>query len=249
MNALDHFGPLDELIQLIYLGIHRFVLISRSDEDSWTVHLGLTDEGRWWRGRWVNADILSFVGSKASSKYVEAFAEKLAEAVVGGDLHVGDWKPEPGAKISIIFGPTNKTPVSIPLVELSARDAASHATNELFSIGLQAQSRKCHLNVSQYSSPAVDVTTSTHSARSPTKVSSSKRCPPSPSTSKAPDTKAQDQIDSLRERLAQAKAQAEQKSPPPESKLAPKPQKGASVAHPRKKARKLQAIEFVSDEE
>lgn len=64
-NAIEHFGALDELIQLIYQLTHRFVVISRVHEDNWTVHVGLVgDEGRWWRGRWASEDVLSFAVSK-----------------------------------------------------------------------------------------------------------------------------------------------------------------------------------------
>lgn len=59
--VLAHFGVLDELIQIIYQGFERFVLLSKIDDEteSWTVHLGLQGpEGRWWRGRWLEKDIL-----------------------------------------------------------------------------------------------------------------------------------------------------------------------------------------------
>lgn len=65
MNTFDAFGPLDELIQVIYQGPSRFVLLSRVDFDalvpSWTIHIGLADKGRWWRGRWEESDVDSFV--------------------------------------------------------------------------------------------------------------------------------------------------------------------------------------------
>ena len=58
-DVLSHFGALDELIQIIYEGVERFVLLSNVDEASWTIHLGLQGpEGRWWRGRWLEKDIL-----------------------------------------------------------------------------------------------------------------------------------------------------------------------------------------------
>lgn len=68
MGAIDSFGPLDELIQVIYQGMHRFVLLSKvefdSSEPSWDVHLGLADEGRWWKGRWVETDVYELVVSR-----------------------------------------------------------------------------------------------------------------------------------------------------------------------------------------
>jgi len=53
-----YFSALDELIQIIYQGSAKFVLMSRVDYASWTVHLGLSGpEGRWWRGTWADEDV------------------------------------------------------------------------------------------------------------------------------------------------------------------------------------------------
>lgn len=40
-------------------------------------------------------------GSKSSEKLLEAFAEKLAETFVQGDLYIGDWSTETGAEINV----------------------------------------------------------------------------------------------------------------------------------------------------
>lgn len=53
-----YFSVLDELIQIIYQGSAKFVLISKVESTSWTVHLGLSgSEGRWWRGKWTEEDV------------------------------------------------------------------------------------------------------------------------------------------------------------------------------------------------
>lgn len=53
-----YFSALDELIQIVYQGSAKFVLMSRVDHTSWTVHLGLSGpEGRWWRGKWADEDV------------------------------------------------------------------------------------------------------------------------------------------------------------------------------------------------
>lgn len=68
-DILTHFAALDELIQLIYQGSHKFVVLSSVDDVSWTIHLGLNgDDGRWWRGRWTERDIRGFVVSKKSRR-------------------------------------------------------------------------------------------------------------------------------------------------------------------------------------
>ena len=56
------FASLDELIQLIYQGAHKFVVVSAVNHTGWTVHLGLTgSSGRWWEGRWTEKDFNDFV--------------------------------------------------------------------------------------------------------------------------------------------------------------------------------------------
>jgi hypothetical protein len=58
-DILTHFGCLDELVQVIYQGFSRFVLLSKVDDQSWTIHMGLQGpEGRWWKGQWTAKDIL-----------------------------------------------------------------------------------------------------------------------------------------------------------------------------------------------
>ena len=63
-DFFSYFTPLDELIQLIYQGAHKFVALSAVDDASWTIHVGLTcnsGEGRWWKGRWSESDVRKFV--------------------------------------------------------------------------------------------------------------------------------------------------------------------------------------------
>ncbi|KAM5531846.1 hypothetical protein V8D89_014476 [Ganoderma adspersum] len=148
-DILSHFTPLDELIQVVYQGSARFVILSSVDDACWTVHAGLTgDAGRWWRGRWTDKDVRNTIGQKVSSILLESFVEKMANAFVQGNVTVGDWSPARGADIELVLGTTAKTPIRIPLIELSAEDAAAYATKVFTEIGLQAQSRKCRLHPS-----------------------------------------------------------------------------------------------------
>jgi hypothetical protein len=60
-DVLANFSCLDELTQVVYQSVHRFVVLS-SVSDAWTIHLGLAGpEGRWWRGGWGEDDILRVV--------------------------------------------------------------------------------------------------------------------------------------------------------------------------------------------
>ncbi|KAH0589191.1 hypothetical protein J132_10943 [Termitomyces sp. J132] len=154
-DVLANFICLDELTQVIYQGVYRFVVLS-TVSDQWTIHLGLSGpEGRWWRGSWAKTDILEIVGSKSSDKLLEAFAERLAETFIQGELYVGDWSTEKDAKIKLTLGPSSKKPLHISLAELTSSEAASHATDILLDIALQAQSRKCRLHPDHFASTYV----------------------------------------------------------------------------------------------
>ncbi|KAH8119641.1 hypothetical protein DFH11DRAFT_458918 [Phellopilus nigrolimitatus] len=241
MSMFDAFGPLDDLIQVIYQGTHRFVLLSKVDFDAavpgWDVHLGLADAGRWWRGRWEEKDVVGFVGADVSETLLETFADNLAGTVTQGDLFIGDWSAEKGADIKIIFGPSGKKPLPIPLTELSAEEAAIFVANELFSLGLNAQQRKCRLNppaIPVYSSipaaPAAPRRNSPPPTKKPRRASPS---PPPPSSYKPKEANTPRRIPK------------ETRNPPPE----PRPAKPKSKGGVIKKGRKVQDMEFASDDE
>jgi hypothetical protein len=57
-DPLANFSCLDELVQVIYQSIYKFVVLSTVSQDEWHVHLGLAgSEGRWWHGSWKKEDI------------------------------------------------------------------------------------------------------------------------------------------------------------------------------------------------
>lgn len=123
-DTISHFTPLDELIQVIYQGSSRFVIISSVDDAAWTVHVGLTgDDGRWWQGRWTEKDVrevivrspaLRFIpkrsksaldaspqGSKLSGFLVDSFVEKLADTFTKGELSIGGWSSDRTAPLQV----------------------------------------------------------------------------------------------------------------------------------------------------
>ncbi|RDB24778.1 hypothetical protein Hypma_007992 [Hypsizygus marmoreus] len=257
-DVLANFSCLDELTQVIYQSVYRFVVLS-AVSDKWTIHLGLAGpEGRWWRGSWTKDDILKIVGSKSSDKLLETFAEKLAEAFRQGELHIGDWSTEEGANIKLTIAPSSKRPMEMALVELSSAEAASHATDIFLDIALQAQSRRCHLHPDQFASslaPPPPRRIETESSDRPI-APKPKRAPDAnvaqsaeASSSASTEQKALLEIKALKAELDKQK----QRMTPPDPRAKPgapsKPLKGASLANPNKKARKYQAIEFESDEE
>lgn len=57
-EVLANFSCLDELTQVIYQSIYKFVVLSTVSDDKWTIHLGLSGaQGRWWQGSWGEEDI------------------------------------------------------------------------------------------------------------------------------------------------------------------------------------------------
>jgi len=60
-DILSNFNCLDELTQVIYQGIYKFVVLSNVSNEEWSIHVGLAGrEGRWWRGCWKEDDIHHF---------------------------------------------------------------------------------------------------------------------------------------------------------------------------------------------
>ena len=60
-DVLANFSCLDEITQVIYQGVCRFIVLSTVSNE-WVIHLGLAGpEGRWWRGAWSKTDILHIV--------------------------------------------------------------------------------------------------------------------------------------------------------------------------------------------
>ncbi|KAF8627799.1 hypothetical protein AX15_004225 [Amanita polypyramis BW_CC] len=225
MSALTHFGCLDELTQVIYQGVYRFVVLSSVTDAEWILHMGLVDsQGRWWQGRWTEDNVLGILGTKASGELFESFSERLKDAFVRGELYIGNWKPDKDVDINLTFNPTSKESVQLLLREIDPSEAAAYATSIFLEIALQAQTRECRLHPSAYatntaasiSKPAQPVTST--SEKGTADVAVEERSTTSSRSNKARDTD---------------KGQRT---------LVAKP-------IPNKKARKYAAIEFESDEE
>ncbi|KII83273.1 hypothetical protein PLICRDRAFT_47320 [Plicaturopsis crispa FD-325 SS-3] len=268
-DTLEQFASLDELTQVIYQGPYKFVVLSKVNDEAWTIHLGLSGaEGRWWRGERVEDDILRVVGHKASSTILEAFADKLEQAFVQGELYVNNWSSEKGADIKLTFDPSGKNPLHIPLTELSPEAAASHATSIFFDIAREAQSRKCRYNPASFApvsavAPARGAPARISTVKSAKDPGTSKTSPPTAATkpvttaaASSNQSKDSEEVQKLKAELA--KAQLQNKKPLSSSSnassskpgtSAKRPPKGASLANPNKKARKYQAIEFESDDD
>ncbi|KAJ7502858.1 hypothetical protein B0H11DRAFT_1711981 [Mycena galericulata] len=261
-NVMANFGALDEMVQVIYQGMDKFVVLSDVTDDKWNIHLGCTGpEGRWWRGSWRAADVLAIVGKSSSDTLLESFAEKLAETIVQGELHV-----EKGDRYKLTLGPTSKKPMHVALKEMSPVEAAAYATDVFTAIALQAQSRQSRLNPS-----AVSLVEASAASHAPPRATSSSDLKPTTGKSKATtddggnrkptvttttgssDSKAQQEIKALKAELVKQQQKKRHASPeeitPKPAAVAPRALKGASLANPNKKARKYQAIEFESDEE
>ncbi|KAJ7718027.1 hypothetical protein DFH07DRAFT_860805 [Mycena maculata] len=266
-NVMANFGVLDELVQVIYQGMDKFVILSSTDDDNWNIHLGLSGpEGRWWRGSWREADVLAIVGKSSSDILLESFAEKLASSIVHGELYV---EMEEGERYKLTLGPTSKKPMHVALSEMSCTEAAAYATDVFTAIALQAQSRQSRLNLSAgplgiVGAPAPLRAPPPAAGSSGLKPTTSKakvvadiggdKKPTSKTATGSSDSKAQEEIKALKAELVKQQqkkrhASPEEIAPKTAAAVVPRPLKGASLANPNKKARKYQAIEFESDEE
>ncbi|KAJ3507340.1 hypothetical protein NLJ89_g6358 [Agrocybe chaxingu] len=265
-DPLSNFGCLDELTQVIYQSVYKFVVLSTVSNNKWNIHVGLAGcEGRWWRGCWTEDDIRQIFGSKSSDKLLESFAEKLAEVFIQGELCISDWSAEKGAKIKFTLGPASKKPMHVDLVEMSPEEGAAFATGVFIDIALQAQSRKCRLYPSSSTEyrAVQDTFATTSRTTSHTVAGPSKPKEPSPeperpskrsetSASAKKETKKSSEVEAAQAEIKALKSQLQtaRRGPSPAQKPAPvRPHKGASLANPNKKARKYQAIEFGSDDE
>jgi len=56
-DIFANFSVLDEVIQVVYQSIYKFVVLSIVKDDCWVMYLGLSDSGRWWKGSWTEADV------------------------------------------------------------------------------------------------------------------------------------------------------------------------------------------------
>ncbi|KAJ7690672.1 hypothetical protein B0H17DRAFT_1064416 [Mycena rosella] len=256
-NVMANFIALDELVQVIYQGMDKFVVLSDVTEDKWNIHLGLTGpEGRWWSGSWRAADVLAIVGKSSSDNLFESFAGKLADTIVQGELHVED-----GERYKLTLGPTSKRPMHVTLKEMSPAEAASYAADVFVTIALQAQSRQSRLNPSAFPLERTSVPPPPAASSSSSKPTTGKAKAPaddggdrkSAAATTGSSAKAQEEIKALKAELVKEQKKKRHASPervaPKPAAVAPRPLKGASLANPNKKARKYQALEFESDEE
>ncbi|KAK0461003.1 uncharacterized protein EV420DRAFT_171582 [Desarmillaria tabescens] len=244
MSLFTNFSCLDELIQVVYQDVNRFVVLSNVSSSEWSIHLGLTDEGRWWYGRWQEADVTKLVGTNPSDFLLETFAEKLADSILKGDLHITNF--DGGKDISFTLGPATKKPMNISLEEMVPEESAIYACRVLLDVALQAQKRKCHLHPDGLDFIAV---------QPPEPSGSTTRTPPK---SKPVPSPASPKEKEVREPKAKAgssndKKRKEAELVKPESKKAfsPRPMKlpGGSLANPTRKARYYVPYGFVSDNE
>jgi len=156
----------------------------------------------------------------------------------------------------LTLGSTDKTPVHVPLIELTPEEAASHATKMFWDIALAAQSRKCRLNgplsytpssLPLSSSRAIPVTTTPATTTGKHSKEEREVTPVTASVQKA-----QEEIKTLKAELAHEKRRSiPQASASKVASAVPQPHKvaGASLANPNKRVRKIQAIEFESDDD
>lgn len=236
--------------------------MSSTTHDEWTVHVGMVgDTGRWWRGVWGKKDVSVVEPSEESLK---TFVDHLVDSVIGGELYLTDFSTEKGAKIQLTFGPTSAKPVSMALVEIEPAEAAAYATNVFLEVALQAQSRKCRLHPSAFTSTSVTSTKplTGHSRESnfdpkggqktiedAEKEETCGRSDPSKMKTRGRSMKYEGHDEGIKEEKEMSKklfASREKTSTKPKAAARPL---SSSLANPNNKARRIQAIEFESDDD
>jgi len=258
MSLFDSFSPLDEIVQVVYQSVHRFVVLSNVNfgpiDPGWEVHVGIADMGRWWKGRWVEKDVEQIAGTTTSSTLLEAFAEKLVGTFINGELFVADWDPENGTEMKIVFGSSAKRPLSMTLREMDAKEASIFTINTLFSIALAAQSRKCQLHPSgasalpSYTLPVAGSSNNNRGPPSPLAPSAMHHAEkPREKTTSLTTKEAEDEIKALRAQLADAQRGEGATSSIPDKEFKPAAAT-AKTTIPRKKARRFKEMQFADDD-
>nr|GAT57774.1 predicted protein [Mycena chlorophos] len=242
-TVMANFAPaLNDLIQAMYQEPNVFVAISEVDivMDRWqlrVVQVGGREKGKWWKGGWDGAYVQELLRS-SSDTLVRGLAESIAKHISEGEMFVFN----EGERL--IIGPLATAPLKprhIDLEQMSAADASEYAADKFLNIALQAQTRQSRLN----SSAAPSSVPSSSKSRSAKAI-------PAPADTEIPDA-------------APADRKPQQKEKEKEEKVVPKKRKasedapargsvavrraGASVINPQRQARKVQAIEFESDDD
>ncbi|KAF9070843.1 hypothetical protein BDP27DRAFT_1323097 [Rhodocollybia butyracea] len=222
---------LDELIQLIYHSTVKFVLLSSVTDDKWVIHLCLADSARWWRGSWDEADVSAFAGSKTSSDELLDIAEALKEAIISEEFILSGWSKESNTKIELTIAPSSDKPARFHLSQIHGDEVASYSTNILTIIASSVV--RCQLRVTPSNSDATSLLSpsKSHAVHNASETLGKKR----------EDLKMQKLVEPSKKRQKRESTEAEPVKPPS------RPPKGASLANPTKKARKLQVVEFESD--
>ncbi|KAK0195681.1 hypothetical protein F5146DRAFT_1026617 [Armillaria mellea] len=241
MSPFANFSCLNELIQVVYQDVNRFVVLSNVSSTEWTIHLGLTGEGRWWRGRWQDADLTKLVGSYLSDFLLETFAEKLADSILKGDLYITNFDTE--KDISLTFAPASKKPMNVALEAMDSEESTIYTCRVLLDVALQAQKRKCHLHPDGFDLVSVPPLDSSSSTARTTKSAS------------GPASRKEEEVSEPKAKAGPSNDKKRKEAEPvkPESKkaLSPRPLKlrGASLANPTRKARRYQPAKFLSEDE
>ncbi|KAH9832271.1 uncharacterized protein C8Q71DRAFT_778246 [Rhodofomes roseus] len=216
-DAVSSFSSLDELVQVIYQGSSRFVVLSSIDDTHWKVRLGLSDSnGRWWEGRWGEKEIRQ--AAKSASCSSEKLGDTLAAAFAQGEMYVGNWSSRKGAEINFVLGTNTNHPANVALAEMTPEEAASFAMQVFADIAIQAQSRGSRIHPSPFE-PALGKPAGAAATSSPKASGSGSRgdsvrrhdslAASKPAASTAPGTseqKAQKEIKALKAELARERS-------------------------------------------
>jgi len=220
-------SSLHGLIQVIYQGDSRFVLVSREDLIGWTLDLGLIGSARrqWWR----------------SVKQLDEVKERIdyiISGITGGQLYIKGWKGNVIETLELAIHPASDNPLSFNLNACTTGESEKLAEEILFEIGSQLR---------QHGSRFVPSTSTKNMGNSSdTEEDTSKDI-----TQLTIDlAKSQNVILNLKEKLGTIQAALARFSPPKRvpSGLSKLP-KNLSKGNPLGKKRTIEKMEFESDSE
>ncbi|KAF9512159.1 hypothetical protein BS47DRAFT_1097858 [Hydnum rufescens UP504] len=119
-------SSLHGLIQVIYQGDSRFILVSREDLIGWTLDLGLVGSARrkWWR-------------SVKQLDEVKELIDYIISGIAGGQLYIKGWKGDEIEELELAIYPASDNPLSFSLNAYTTGESEKLAEEILFEIGSQ----------------------------------------------------------------------------------------------------------------
>jgi len=220
-------SSLHGLIQVIYQGDSRFVLVSREGLIGWTLDLGLvgSTHRKWWR-------------SVKQLDEVEELIDYIISGIAGGQLYIKGWKGDEIEELELAIYPASDNPLSFSLNAYTTGESEKLAEEILFEIGSQLRHHGSRF-ISLTSTMNMDNTSDTE-----------KDVSEEITQLRTDLAKSQNVILNLKEKVGTTQAALARFAPPKRvASGLPKLPKNLSKGNPLGKKRTIEKMEFESDSE